>query len=85
VLLSCVAPAFVNVDPSKVKFASPFNEVEPVAVKIRLFELLSTVAPAAAQVNVPDPSVVNWYPEVPSANGNTYDTLAVALPAFNPV
>ena len=79
-----VAPVTARVLPSKVKFASPFIERFPVAVKRRLFVLLAIVAPAAAQDNVPDPSVVNWNPEVPSSNGNTYATEAVRLPTLNP-
>ena len=40
---------------------------------------------AADQDNVPDPSVVNCVPALPSAVGNTYATEAVLLPALKPV
>ena len=40
---------------------------------------------AAPHDSVPEPSVCNACPELPSAVGNTYATEAVLLPALNPV
>ena len=62
-------PVTAKVVPSKVKLASPFNPLEPVAVVIRLLESFAIVIPAD-QDNTPDPFVVNCVFALPSAAGN---------------
>ena len=77
-------PVRAKVVPSKVKLASAFKPEEPVAVVIRLLVSFEIVK-FEDQDRVPDPSVVNWCPAVPSAVGRTYATEAVLLPALKPV
>ena len=73
------APVTSKVEPSKVKFASPFNP-EPVPVITLLFESFASVT-EAAQDKAPEPSVVKCVPELPSAAGKVYATLPVVLAA----
>ena len=53
-----IAPVTARVDPSNVKFASPFNP-EPVPVTTLLLPSFAKVVPALDQDKVPEPSVVN--------------------------
>ena len=84
-MLIVVAPVTARVDPSKFRFASAFTPPDPVPVTIRLLPSFVNDNVAADQDNVPDPSVVNCVPALPSAVGNTYATEAVLLPALKPV
>ena len=59
-----IAPVSANVEPSKVKFASPFNP-EPVPVTTLLFESFAREV-KSDQDKFPDPSVVKCVPELPS-------------------
>jgi len=83
--LTVAAPVTARVEPSNCKFASAFTPPDPVPVTIRLLPSFVNDHVAAVQENVPDPSVVNCVPALPSAVGNTYATEAVLLPALKPV
>ena len=74
-----IAPVTARVDPSNVKFASPFNP-EPVPVITLLFVSFASET-EAVQDKAPEPSVVKCVPELPSAAGNVYATLDVVLAA----
>ena len=47
------APSTARTEPSKVKFSSPFNPLEPVAVIILLLTPLFNPTPPAAEAAVP--------------------------------
>ena len=53
-----IAPVTARVDPSNVKFASPFNP-DPVPVTTLLLPSFAKLVPAAAHDRTPEPSVVN--------------------------
>ena len=77
------SPLTVKVEPSNVKFASPFRPLEPSAVTTRLLLSFAIVTPAD-QDKFPDPSVVNDVPELPSAAGKIYVLLVVTFGAEKP-
>jgi hypothetical protein len=65
-----IAPVTARVDPSKVKFASPFNP-EPVPVIILLLASFAKDKVFAVQDKTPEPFVVNCVFALPSATGST--------------
>ena len=77
------SPLTVKIDPSNVRFASPFRPLEPVAVTTRLLASFAIVS-EEDQDKFPDPSVVNDVPELPSAAGKIYVLLVVTLGAEKP-
>ena len=66
--LAVKAPVTAKVDPSKVKFASPFNP-HPVPVITLLFVSFARESEAVHD-RTPEPFVVKCVPELPSAAGN---------------
>ena len=77
--LAVKAPVTAKVDPSNVKFASPFNP-EPVPVITLLFVSFASETEAVHD-RTPEPFVVKCVPELPSAAGKVYAILPVVLAA----
>ena len=78
------SPVTVKVEPSNVRFASPFRPPEPSPVTTLLLASFANANVAVDQDKFPDPSVVNCVPELPSAAGKIYVLLVVTFGAEKP-
>ena len=76
------SPVTVKVEPSNIRFASPFRPPEPSPVTTLLLASFARLI-EAVQDKFPEPSVVKCVPELPSAAGKIYVLLVVTFGAEN--